>query len=441
MSLSEYEIDDLLYFARTGDYDEFESLGEELCGREKIQTIELLQAVRDENSGNEALHMAAANGHCDFIQKICKLLSKPSPQNTTMLSLLNAQNLAGNTPLHWAALNGHLDAVQVLMEQGADPTISNKMGHDAIYEAELNDKKEVVEWVLKEGGKDLDQAISKERIEENSTCMNGETTASDIDPEHIQLGLGQISLETIETSNNDKQAQQAASELVSRMEQGQNQSFADFLRDFEYRLAQSGDAFTPLGKTHRLRRTLVGLELPHPENYYAWVSKVKDIAADLEGLPGYKTKGSHNSVTKYGAPKGGSVIFPQQNNTRIDADGDTIMQDNNALLAAIKVLIDEKGSTSIASLSSKVGSSKTKGKKNRVPGKKKPAAPWRSKKEFIQLRDKGLCTRCAKSGHITWKCPSFSPAQQPFSDLSMVEEEVDSKSETSEEEESGNETS
>ncbi|RKF54765.1 Ankyrin repeat-containing protein YAR1 [Erysiphe neolycopersici] len=202
MSLSEEEIDDLLYFARIGDYDEFESLREELCGREKIQSIELLQAVKDENSGNEVLHMAAANGHCDFIQKICKMLSKRSPQNTTMLSLLNAQNLAGNTPLHWAALNGHLDAVQFLMEQGADPTISNKMGHDAIYEAELNDKKEVVEWVLKEGGKDLDQAISKGRTEDNTTCKNSETTASDEGPEHIQSGLGKISLETIEPFNN-----------------------------------------------------------------------------------------------------------------------------------------------------------------------------------------------------------------------------------------------
>lgn len=138
----------------------------------------------------------------DFIQKICRLLSKSSPQNPIMLSVLNAQNLAGNTPLHWAALNGHLEAVQALIEQGADPTITNKMGHDAIYEAELNDQKDVVEWVLKEGGKDLDQAISKERIEENPTCKNSETVVSDDDPEHIHSGLEQISLETIETSYN-----------------------------------------------------------------------------------------------------------------------------------------------------------------------------------------------------------------------------------------------
>ncbi|KAI6245073.1 Ankyrin repeat-containing protein YAR1 [Erysiphe necator] len=136
----------------------------------------------------------------DFIQKICKSLSQPSPQNTIMLSLMNAQNLAGNTPLHWAALNGNLNTVQVLMEQGAEPTISNKMGHDAIYEAELNDKKQVVEWVLKEGGKSLDQVISKEETDHNFTHGNSKALESeDKYSEDVHLSLEQISLETDET--------------------------------------------------------------------------------------------------------------------------------------------------------------------------------------------------------------------------------------------------
>jgi hypothetical protein len=73
-----------------------------------------------------------------------------------MLAILNAQNKSGNTALHWAALNGHLESVKKLLEYGADPTITNQKGHDAVYEAELNDKKEVVEWVLKEGGEGLE---------------------------------------------------------------------------------------------------------------------------------------------------------------------------------------------------------------------------------------------------------------------------------------------
>jgi ankyrin repeat protein len=74
-----------------------------------------------------------------------------------MLDVVNRQNKAGNTALHWAALNGHLDAVKVLLEQGADPTIKNARGHDAIYEAELNDKMQIVDWVLKNAGEGLEQ--------------------------------------------------------------------------------------------------------------------------------------------------------------------------------------------------------------------------------------------------------------------------------------------
>jgi hypothetical protein len=41
--------------------------------------------------------------------------------------------------------------VKSLVDGGADPYIQNNVGHDAIYEAELNDKREAVEWMLKEG--------------------------------------------------------------------------------------------------------------------------------------------------------------------------------------------------------------------------------------------------------------------------------------------------
>lgn len=62
-TLSEDEIDDLLYYARTGDADEFYPLKTALCEREKLTIAGLLEAAKDESSGNGVLHMAAANGH------------------------------------------------------------------------------------------------------------------------------------------------------------------------------------------------------------------------------------------------------------------------------------------------------------------------------------------------------------------------------------------
>jgi hypothetical protein len=65
--LTEEEIDDLLYLARTGDKAEFNELKDELSKRENLSEVELLEAARDEESGNGVLHMAAANGHSGIL--------------------------------------------------------------------------------------------------------------------------------------------------------------------------------------------------------------------------------------------------------------------------------------------------------------------------------------------------------------------------------------
>lgn len=51
-----------------------------------------------------------------------------------------------------------MSAVKLLIEAGADPTVINKAGKDAVYEAEANEKNEVAAWLLTEG-KGLESAV------------------------------------------------------------------------------------------------------------------------------------------------------------------------------------------------------------------------------------------------------------------------------------------
>ncbi|KAI1005761.1 hypothetical protein K3495_g2455 [Podosphaera aphanis] len=178
MMLSEDEIDDLLYCARIGDKEEFETFSTSVCAREKVSLHEVLRTATDQDTGNGVFHMAAANGYSDLIRQLCNALSTSAPQGDAMLACLNAQNLAGNTALHWAALNGHLETVQVLIEHGANPTIRNCRGHDAIYEAELNDKTEIVEWVLKEGGEGLEGGMDEDENTKNAMAESSASTPS-----------------------------------------------------------------------------------------------------------------------------------------------------------------------------------------------------------------------------------------------------------------------
>lgn len=62
-SLTEDEIDDLLYFARTGDKEEYDNTSNALLKRESATPLDVLAVAKDEYSGNGVLHMAAANGH------------------------------------------------------------------------------------------------------------------------------------------------------------------------------------------------------------------------------------------------------------------------------------------------------------------------------------------------------------------------------------------
>lgn len=82
-----------------------------------------------------------------FFQLLDEELTEPEILNTLLqkvssldpaqrTAFINHRNHSGNTPLHWAALNTHIECVKALVEAGADVTIKNDAGHDAVFLAE-----------------------------------------------------------------------------------------------------------------------------------------------------------------------------------------------------------------------------------------------------------------------------------------------------------------
>lgn len=133
--LTEDNVADIIYCARAGDLEDLTALTSEL-------TPEEVPELKDAQNSTP-LHMACANGHVACVQLLLSVLLRLGLTN-----LVNAANDSKNTPLHWAVLNGHLEIVKLLCEAGADPFAKNEAGHDAFYEAELNQKEEIIDFLL-----------------------------------------------------------------------------------------------------------------------------------------------------------------------------------------------------------------------------------------------------------------------------------------------------
>ena len=153
-SLTEDEIDDILYISRANELPELAPYLTSLSHKYTTTTQTILLSSTEPETQNTPLHYASANGHVDLLNSLLSFFSSPSTSDEAkalLASFINRQNSSGNTALHWASLNGHLVVVKVLLEYGADASILNSAGHDAVYEAEMAERQEVVEWLLKEG--------------------------------------------------------------------------------------------------------------------------------------------------------------------------------------------------------------------------------------------------------------------------------------------------
>jgi hypothetical protein len=161
------ELEDLIYFSRTGDLDSLKELVTNLCASHSSPPSVILASAIDVDedglgSQSSLLHYPAANGNLGVVEYLISLLT-PSDSlggsvgattaDKSAPSLVNHRNVSGNTPLHWAGMNGHLEVVKALVGAGADPGIANAAGRDAVVESECsaNDgARECAEWMLRE---------------------------------------------------------------------------------------------------------------------------------------------------------------------------------------------------------------------------------------------------------------------------------------------------
>lgn len=215
LTLSEDEIDDVLYLARANETQDLPQYLQELSqSHAGSSPADILVAAVDSQSGNSALHYAAANGHTEILDIVRTTLTSaaPSPDaaKESYKSFVNLKNASGNTALHWAALNGHLAAAKTLVSLGADAAILNTAGHDAVFEAEQNGKNDVVGWLLVEGGA-LDTvvgALKEEEVAESS--KNGAQDEDEGEAVEMKMTMGDITETGVEKGIESLQVDEAA---------------------------------------------------------------------------------------------------------------------------------------------------------------------------------------------------------------------------------------
>ena len=208
-------IDDLVYACRTNDLDWLKEYIPRWAGQLKTTNAEIVKSAIDmdeDGMGSRAclLHYPAANGNLELVMYLLESLSVAQSSRSTetndkdmdhststttqeqparqQADLINHQNVSGNTPLHWAALNGHLEIVKALVQAGADPTIVNEAGRDAVVEAEYSSKESAAEcanWLLKEC-ESLERGAHGAQASEGQPCPE-EHDKIDADVEQTQI--------------------------------------------------------------------------------------------------------------------------------------------------------------------------------------------------------------------------------------------------------------
>ncbi|KAL4917976.1 ankyrin repeat-containing domain protein [Aspergillus aurantiobrunneus] len=152
ITLTPDEIDDLIHSVRAADVEALESDLATLTAKYNVKHSVIIASAIDSTPEEEGgsgcclLHYPAANGNLSILKNLVTLLLEANSSINQALTpevkgVVNHRNHSGNTPLHWAALNTHLQCVKLLVEAGADVSIKNEAGLDAIFLAERTDWK------------------------------------------------------------------------------------------------------------------------------------------------------------------------------------------------------------------------------------------------------------------------------------------------------------
>lgn len=114
-------------------------------GNRKAVDALLAKGAEVNRPGWTPLHYAASNGHNDIVQL---LLDKSA--------YIDAESPNKTTPLMMAARHGHILTVKLLLDEGADATLRNELGMDAIDFAAKYEHDDIAQGLtsrLKKAGK------------------------------------------------------------------------------------------------------------------------------------------------------------------------------------------------------------------------------------------------------------------------------------------------
>ncbi|CAG9982604.1 unnamed protein product [Clonostachys byssicola] len=121
-------------------------------------------------NGFTPLHLASQSGNLDLIKLLLNYdpftvvsinestsadqssRSQQHPELTIVTDDVNVRNKMGWTPLHSAANSGHHDAVKLLLENGADHSISDNSGWTPLQSASFYGHTQVIELLLEQPG-------------------------------------------------------------------------------------------------------------------------------------------------------------------------------------------------------------------------------------------------------------------------------------------------